>query len=130
MLRPSQRRALQRIDTYLRKPPLVGDPRKPPHYTAWAGHHFYWGLIVETVGFCLVFSGPLWLALILIGIGLHWNVDDILQHIHQGYNVLWWKAEPDYVSPVHRWYWAVLTWMLWRSRPGWFRDILLWLRRH
>ena len=106
---------------------VVGEPSLPPGYSAWGGHHFYWGIIVLVIGFAVLFPLPrsqwAW-CLIPFAIGLHWIIDDIYQHIRQ-------KWEPEYVSPVHRWYWAVLTWMLRRTTPwSWWWELLMWLRRH
>jgi len=106
---------------------LVGDPAMPPGYSAWAGHHYYWGIIMMTLGFAILFPLPrsqwAWCVPPIL-IGLHWIIDDIYQHIRQ-------KWEPTYVSPVHRWYWWVLTWMLTSAKPWtWWWELLMWMRRH
>jgi len=137
-LTPKQRAILRDVKDRARKRERArhryreaGEPGKPPAYTAWSGHHFYWGGIVLFLGFLCIFHGPLWLTLPLLAVGLHWIVDDIAQHIHQGHDFLWWKKNPDYISPVHLWYWAVVTWFLVRAEPNsaWSR-LLMWLRRH
>lgn len=77
------------------------------------------------VSLVLALPRPQWAwSLIPLGIGAHWMADDVYQHLKQ-------KREPGYVSPVHRWYWAVLTWFCNNVPQGsWIHKALLWVRRH
>jgi len=81
--------------------------RRNGKYSPWRPHHFYWGLILCIVGFWLLFPLPklgllVWLPLEIVGALL--IVDDLYQHFRQ-------KSEPEYLSPIHRWWDEFVMWI-------------------
>lgn len=68
-------------------------------------HHGYWGLLMMLIGFAGIFySVALWLCFSLMGLGLLIFIDDAIQHAIQ-------RNNPDYLSPLHRWFYALIRWL-------------------
>lgn len=76
-------------------------------------HHMYIGWVLLLPGFLLIWS-HLWLSIGLLVISFWLMVDDIYQHIRQ-------LSEPDYHSPIHRFYGNYL----WKVR--WIRQLNQWM---
>lgn len=60
-------------------------------------HHAYLGLVIMLVGFIALFFVPNWLAIPVTVIGLIIFIDDFIQHLVR-------KVDPDYTSPLHKFY--------------------------
>lgn len=102
---------------------------KPDNYNPWGPHHYYSGGIVLTAGFICIFYCSKWVAIPLLTVGGLLVLDDVLQHLHQGHDIWWWKKNPDFVSPVHRGYWHTLNWLIPKTPEGsWIRRLLEWMR--
>jgi len=77
-------------------------------------HHFYLGVMLIILAFLLVWIN--WfLAIILFFVGIVLIVDDFYQHVRQ-------QVDPDYQSPLHRWY----VKYLW-EKYAWIRRLNEWI---
>ena len=91
-------------------------------FTPWGPHHWLWGIIIQAVGFYGIFNWPVWLAVLLTGLGLYVTLDDVYQHIRQ-------RWQPWYCSPLHRGYWVVLNWLIDHCPGGGLRRFLEWMKQ-
>jgi len=103
---------------------------KPLNYTPWGIHHYYTGGVILTIGFILIFFSHKFVSGAFMATGMYLILDDILQHLHQGHDIWWWKKNPAFVSPLHRWYWAALLWLIPKTKEGsMLRRLLEWMRK-
>lgn len=83
------------------------EQRRP---TPFETHHWYWGVLIGTGGFVLLFWHPI-PGTIVGGLGLWIAGDDLVQHLIQHWN-------PGYLSPWHLWFYALLGWAVDHTSPG------------
>ena len=79
-------------------------------------HHLYMGLIIILLGFILIWK-VLWIAILLLIIGIILMIDDSIQHIVQR-----WK--PEYLSPLHKMYGKIYRKYKWVQKLNQFFDKL------
>ena len=77
-------------------------------------HHFYLGLMLVIIAFVMIWI-YWYFAVLLFFAGTVLLLDDFYQHVRQ-------QIDPDYCSPLHRWY-AKYLW----QKYAWIRKLNEWI---
>lgn len=80
-----------------------------------AFHHAYIGEAIEIAAFVLLILGFLWWGVGLMVLGKYIQYDDYYQHYRQ-------ETEPDYHSPLHRFYGEYLWEITWIQQLNTWAD--------